>query len=92
METNLRGNYAASLVFQVVNFASKLAEVVLCLLLLSDLVHSRNNIDTQRPILREVTGLGNSSYFGYTLSLHQTATNVSNSSQALSAARFVFRQ
>lgn len=90
MGTNLRGNHTASRVFQTVNFAVKLAEVALCLTLLSDLVHSRNNnIDTRRPILREVSGLGDSSYFGYTLSLHQTATNASNSSEAVSAARFV---
>ena len=45
------------------------------------------NIDTKRPILREVSGLAEGSLFGYSLVLHQTLANPSNMTEAISAAR-----
>ena len=45
------------------------------------------NIDTKRPILREVSGLANGSLFGYSLVLHQTLTNPSNMIEAITGAR-----
>ena len=45
------------------------------------------NIDTQRPILREVSGLADGSLFGYSLVLHQTLANPSNMDEAISGAR-----
>ena len=45
------------------------------------------NIDTDRPILREVSGLHNDSLFGYSLVLHQTIANPSSRDAALSGAR-----
>ena len=45
------------------------------------------NIDTEKPILREVNGLANGSLFGYSLVLHQTLSNLSNMAEAISGAR-----
>ena len=47
------------------------------------------NIDTDRPILREVPSLANDSLFGYSLVLHQTLVNPTNRMQALNGARYV---
>ena len=46
------------------------------------------NIDTDRPILREVSGLHNDSLFGYSLVLHQTIANPSSRDEALRGARY----
>ena len=46
------------------------------------------NIDTDRPILREVSGLHNDSLFGYSLVLHQTIANPSSRDAALRGARY----
>ena len=45
------------------------------------------NIDTDKPILREVSGLGEDSLFGYSLVLHQTHSNPSNMEEAINGAR-----
>lgn len=45
------------------------------------------NIDTEQPILREVSGLENGSLFGYSLVLHQTATNPSSVNETIDGVR-----
>ena len=44
-------------------------------------------IDTNRPILRQIEGLENNSYFGYSLVLHQQNANPANMAEALSSVR-----
>ena len=55
--------------------------------LLVSLVALTQNIDTQRPILREVSGLADGSLFGYSLVLHQTLANPPNMDEAISGVR-----
>ena len=45
------------------------------------------NIDTDQPVLREVSGLENNALFGYSLLLHQAADNPTTMAEALSGAR-----
>ena len=45
------------------------------------------NIDTEQPILREVSELGDNSLFGYSLVLHQLNANPTTMAEALSGAR-----
>ena len=47
----------------------------------------RGNLDTDQPILREVKGLQNRSYFGYSLVLHQTNGNPTNMADSLNGVR-----
>ena len=71
--------------------ARSLQRPMLTLLIITDslLVSlvATQNIDTQRPILREVSGLADGSLFGYSLVLHQTLANPSNMDEAISGAR-----
>ena len=58
------------------------------LLALAAIVAHCQNIDTDRPIMREVSGLASDSLFGYSLVLHQTIANPSNRDAALRGARY----
>ena len=46
-----------------------------------------NNIDVDRPILREVSELQNDSFFGYSVVLHQTSENPTTMAQALEGVK-----
>ena len=72
---------------QVCGRADQLA--LLSALIFAALVTLANssNIDTDKPILREVSGLRNDSLFGYSLVLHQTSANPTTMDQALRGAR-----
>ena len=45
------------------------------------------NIDTDRPILREVNDIADGSLFGYSLVLHQTHSSPSNMEEAISGVK-----
>ena len=47
-------------------------------------------IDTTQPILRQVQGLGEYDYFGYSLVLHQLQNNIGSRDQALAQTRYDF--
>ena len=66
--------------------AAALGSLLLCVLLVGSGVCQ--NVDIDQPILRSVTGNAGD-YFGYTLALHQTASNPSTLQQAVSGARYV---
>ena len=72
-----------------VDQARSLLQLVSLLIITNSLVTlvATQNIDTKRPILREVSGLADGSLFGYSLVLHQTLANPSNMTQAISGAR-----
>ena len=69
--------------------ARSLPQLLLVLIITNSLVTlvATQNIDTNRPILREVSGLADGSLFGYSLVLHQTLANPSNMAEAISGAR-----
>ena len=48
-----------------------------------------NNLDVERPVLREVSSIGNDTLFGYSMVLHQTRDSPSNMAQALNGVRYV---
>ena len=60
--------------------------MLLCALLVGSGVCQ--NVDTAQPILRSAAG-NVRDYFGYTLALHQTASNPGNLQNAISGARYV---
>ena len=70
-------------------FRQSLMQLLSLLIITNSLITlvATQNIDTKRPILREVSGLANDSLFGYSLVLHQTLTNPSNMIEAISGAR-----
>lgn len=66
--------------------SSSLAALLLAVVSLATLVSSQN-IDTAQPILREVAGLDDRAYFGYSIALHQTANNPTAFMDAINGAR-----
>ena len=52
-------------------------------------VASANNLDVERPVLREVSDVGSESLFGYSMVLHQTTASPSNMAEALNGVRYV---
>ena len=79
---NTRRNSSRRMRFYTAIFTTALAW------LLTYTLATGQNIDTDRPILREVSGLPNDSLFGYSLVLHQTIANPSSRDAALRGARY----
>lgn len=59
---------------------------VITLMLESRLVMCQN-IDTEHPILRAVSGLAEGSLFGYSTVLHQTLSNSSSMNESIRGVR-----
>ena len=45
------------------------------------------NIDTDQPIVRQVSDIANGSLFGYSLVLHQTRSSVANMNESIKGVR-----
>jgi hypothetical protein len=74
----------------VVHQAQSLLQLLSLLLIITNsfiTLVATQNIDTKRPILREVNGLADGSLFGYSLVLHQTLANPSNMAETIDGAR-----
>ena len=69
--------------------ARSLMQLLSLLIIINSLVTlvATQNVDTKRPILREVSGLADGSLFGYSLVLHQTLASPSNMVEAINGAR-----
>ena len=80
--------YSTGLQRSMVGTYSSLRSLAAALVLLSlSTTAICQNIDTAQPILRQVPGLDNDAYFGYTLVLHQTANNPNGMAEAINGAR-----
>ena len=69
--------------------ARSLMQLLSLLIIINSLVTlvATQNVDTKRPILREVSGLADGSLFGYSLVLHQTLASPSNMVETINGAR-----
>ena len=69
--------------------ARSLMQLLSLLIIINSLVAlvATQNVDTKRPILREVSGLADGSLFGYSLVLHQTLASPSNMVETINGAR-----